>query len=159
LFTGEFAHTIDAKQRLAIPAELRSTLASMRGADDEPTVLFGAPGPNGALWLWPESTFEAMASAVDSDLVPTDEQMSFDELFFPLAARLQIDSAGRIRVPERLLAQAELGSAVVILGMRDHLELRDQVKWDEHRARLLPRAGEIMLRARQAARGGGAERP
>ena len=50
LFTGEYEHTIDAKQRLAIPSEIRARL--------DPKVhgqaFYLAPGANGHLWLWPE---------------------------------------------------------------------------------------------------------
>ena len=159
LFTGEFAHTIDAKQRLAIPAEIRTALAaaagpvdpSSEGESDAAVVLYAVLGPNGALWIWPEATFLDMVNLMDQSLVPTDEQMSFDELFFPHASRLQLDAAGRARLPERLTTQAGLGSTVVILGVRDHLELRDQDAWEERRAAMLARQGEIMLQARRAA--------
>ena len=57
LLLGEFEHAIDAKNRLAVPADIRDVLnASSRGES-----LIAAPGSNGSLWLWPETTFENLA--------------------------------------------------------------------------------------------------
>ena len=102
IFTGEHEFTIDAKQRLAVPAEIRTTLE----AAGHGTGLYVMPGPNGALWIWPERTFEEMTGAIDASLLPAEETMDYEELLFPQAARLELDKSGRVRVPERLLRRA-----------------------------------------------------
>ncbi|UCD73768.1 MAG: hypothetical protein JSV91_08200 [Phycisphaerales bacterium] len=159
LFTGEYEHTIDAKHRLAIPSEIRSRLDPER----EGEAFYLVPGPNGALWLWPERTFEQMAGVMERSLLPAEEMLEFEELMFPQASRLELDKAGRVRLPERMIRQAELGQQVMILGVRDHLELRDPGQWEEIRKQKLARQGEIMLRARRALdrhqQGGGTDRP
>ncbi|MHC5011819.1 MAG: division/cell wall cluster transcriptional repressor MraZ [Planctomycetota bacterium] len=146
LFTGEYEHTIDAKQRLAIPAEIRSRLDPDLHGDG----FYLAMGSNGALWLWPARTFEEIVGALDPSLLPEEELMEFEELVFSQAARVELDKAGRIRIPERLLAAGELGQAVTVLGVKDHLELRDTDQWRLRRAEKIARQGEIMLRARRA---------
>ncbi len=148
LFTGEFEFAIDPKQRLAIPAEIRSGLDP--AVDGEGFYL--TVGPNGALWLWPERTFELMAGALEKSLLPGEEMMDFEELLFSQAARLPLDKAGRVRLPERLLSLAGIEDRVVILGVRDHLELRNPEDWGRRRREKLARQGEIMLRARRALR-------
>jgi MraZ protein len=146
LFTGEYEHTIDAKQRVAIPSDIRARLEAERLSP----VFYVAPGPNGATWLWPERTFEEMAGAMERSLLPAGEMMEFEELLFSQSRRLEMDKAGRIRLPERLLAEAGLGQNVVILGVKDHLELRDPEQWRDERSQKLAKQKEIMLRARQA---------
>ena len=121
LFTGEYEHTIDAKQRLAIPSELRQRLHP----DIHGESFYLAPGANGTLWLWPEKTFERLASALEHTLLPGEEVMELDELIFPQSRRLEIDKNGRVRLPDQMLAEHGLGETVMILGMKDHLELRD----------------------------------
>lgn len=162
LFTGEYEHTIDSKQRLAIPAELRNQLDSKEHGE----AFFAVPGANGSLWLWPERTFERMASAMEQTLVPGEEALDFEELLFPQSRRVEIDKTGRIRIPEHMLSEFGLGETVMILGVKDHLELRDPKQWKEHRQQRLDRRKEIMLRARAALapksslprpRGGGGE--
>lgn len=146
LFTGEYEHQIDAKQRLAIPSEIRERMS----AELHGEALYIVPGANGSLWLWPELTFERMASALEQSLVPGEDMMDFEELLFPQSRRLEIDKAGRVRIPEQMLAEYGLGETVVILGMRDHLELRDPEKWKSQRQQKLAKQADIILRARQA---------
>lgn len=146
LFTGEYEHTIDAKQRLAIPAEVRGQLNPELHGE----AFYIAPGANGSLWLWPERTFERMASVMEQSLLPGEEMMEFEELLFPQSRRLEIDKAGRVRIPEQMLVEYGLGQNVVILGVKDHLELRDPVQWKAQRQQKLAKQAEIMLRARQA---------
>jgi MraZ protein len=160
LFTGEYEHTIDAKQRLAIPAEVRS------GLDPEVhgTAWYLVPGPNGNLWLWPERTFERMAAASSGhSLLPAEEVMEFEELLFSQASRLDMDKTGRVRLPDRMLSRFELSTTVTILGVRDHLELRDTELWRAQRDEKFRKQPEIMWKARQALeeqrRGGDKEGP
>jgi MraZ protein len=146
LFTGEYEHTIDAKQRLAIPAEIRAAL----NPDLHGEALYLVLGANGSLWIWPERTFEHMASALERSLVPAEEMMEFEELLFSQATRLELDKAGRVNVPDRMLKQAGLGNTVTILGVKDHLELRDPQQWKAQRELRLAKQMDIMMRARQA---------
>jgi MraZ protein len=146
LFTGEYEHTIDAKQRLAIPAEVRSRMSPEIHGE----AFYVVPGANGALWLWPERSFERMASAMEQSLLPGEEMMEFEELMFPQSKRLELDKAGRVRIPEQMLEEFGLGQTIVILGMKDHLELRDPQQWKAQRQQSLAKRKEIMVRARQA---------
>jgi len=146
LFTGEYEHAIDAKQRLAIPAELRAGIDPVVHGEG----FYLVPGPNGALWLWPARTFEHMAGAMERSLLPAEEMMEYEELLFSQAARSDLDSTGRVRLPDRLLQWAGISDRVVILGVKDHLELREPGDWSQRRQQKLDKHGEIMLRARRA---------
>lgn len=146
LFTGDYEHTIDSKQRLAIPADVRSRMSPEIHGE----AFYIVPGANGTLWLWPEKTFERMASAMEHSLLPGEEMMEFEELLFPQSRRLDIDKAGRVRIPENMLSEYGLGQTVVILGMKDHLELRDPQAWRAQREQTIAKRKEIMVRARQA---------
>jgi len=145
LFTGEYEYTIDAKQRLAIPAEIRSRL----NPDRDGLAFYVTAGPNDALWLWPERTFERMAGAIEASLLPAEEMMEFDEITFPSARRLELDKTGRIRLPRPMLEAAGIQSKVVILGVRDHLELRDPAQWEQRRLEKQADRTTIFHRARQ----------
>lgn len=120
IFTGYYEHTIDAKHRLAIPAKFRSRLDPERDG----TALVMVPGqPSNTLWLYTERHFESLAERVDSALIPDDDQLRLDQVFFTLAEILDLDSQGRILVPERMMARVGLGREVMICGVRDHAEI------------------------------------
>jgi MraZ protein len=119
MFLGEYEHSLDSKQRLAIPAEIREQWKPERHG----SMLIAAPGQTGGLWLWPEKKFEEYADRIESGLMTADEVARSNRRLFSRAARVPFDSAGRIRIPDRLLADYGLSGSVVILGVRDHLEL------------------------------------
>jgi len=146
LFLGEFEHTIDPKGRLAIPSELRSALSPEVHGD----ALIAAPGPNGSLWLWPEKTFEQLATSLGGSLVGDEDMLAFERLLFSGASRLPIDGAGRVRVPDRLLREFSIQTEVMILGVRDHLELLPPSAWRSEQGRQRPQQSEIWRRARAA---------
>jgi MraZ protein len=145
-FTGQHEHTIDAKHRLAIPAEIRAAMDSKTHGE----AFYLVPGANGHLWLWPEKTFNRMTRAYESSLLGEEELMEFEETLYSDATHLPIDSANRIRLPDWILAEHGLGERVMVLGIKDHLELRDPAEWKATRAEKRARWPEIMRKARQA---------
>lgn len=154
LFTGEYEHTIDAKQRLAIPSDLRGRL----DPDIHGSAFYLAPGQQGSLWIWPERTFEQMAAATEQSLVPNEDLLEYEQLLYSQAARVDLDKTGRVRIPDRMLRMAGLQSTVVVLGVKDHLEVHDPDAWAKLREARFAAQAEIMLRARQAIqRNGGVE--
>ncbi len=121
VFIGYFEHAIDAKNRLSIPSKFRSRLDPERDG----TGFVIVPGrASNQLWLYTERHFEELAARADSALIPDDDQLKFEQVFFPLAEFLDLDSQGRILLPDKMLRWADLGREVVICGVRDHLEIR-----------------------------------
>jgi len=145
LFLGEYEHSLDPKQRLAIPAELRDVLKPELHGE----AFIAVPGANGSLWLWPEKTFQELSSALGGSLLGDEDMQQFERHIYSQAARLPIDAAGRVRVPDRLLQAFGLSGSVMILGVRDHLELCEPTAWRAERDRVQPSQAEIWRRARQ----------
>ena len=105
------------------------------------------------MWLWPERTFETVSGECEPTLTPPTEEMEHDVVTFPEAERLDIDSAGRIRVPQDMLADAGLGNRVLLLGVRHHLEIWDPEQWAAQRREKAGRRAEIAQRLRSVGRG------
>ena len=145
-FLGEYEHSLDPKQRLAIPAEIRDLMKPELHGE----AFIAAPGGNGSLWLWPEKTFQELSSSLGGSLLGDEDVQQFERQIFSQAARLPIDAAGRVRVPDRLLNAFGLTGSVMILGVRDHIELAAPAVWKAEQARLQPSQSEIWRRARQA---------
>lgn len=146
LFLGEYEHTLDQKQRLAIPSELRDVFDPKVHGE----AFIAAPGANGSLWLWPEKTFAQLSQDLGGSLLGEPGLQDFERLVFSQAARVPLDSAGRVRIPDRLLAKFGLAGSIMILGVRDHLELTDPEAWKRDQERLQPATEDIWRRARMA---------
>ena len=121
VFTGYHEHTLDEKNRLAIPAKFRSRMDK----DRDGVGFFIAPGqPETTLWLYPERQFERIAEQAKSTFVPSRDQLRWEQMFYTLADHVEPDTQGRVVIPPRMLARTGLGREVVICGVRDHLEIR-----------------------------------
>ena len=144
-FFGQHEHTIDAKQRLAVPAAIRDVLSE----ETHGLVFWAAPGPNGHLWLWPEKTFQRYAANLEGSLLPNQDSMDYEQMLFSKSQRCPLDSAGRVRLPERLLEEYQLAGSVIVLGVKDHLEVVDPEGWKALQDAKWSDPG-LLQRARQA---------
>ena len=145
LLYGQYRLSIDAKNRLLIPAEVRRNLLP----DRDGTAFFVVTGDNGKLWLYPEKTYESMGQVTPPELAPPEERLEFDHLHYALAERLEWDQQGRVLLPADELKETETGKDVVLFGSRDHLEIWNRTDWEEHRTHLRARRKEISLRGKQ----------
>lgn len=142
LFNGEYEHTIDAKNRLAIPAVFRGRWEASRDGDG----WFAVPWREGLIRLYTERSFEERALNRAKTLTPDEDEAELQATLFGLSPRVEMDSAGRIRLPEDLLKLVELGSEVVLIGAGDRLEIRDRQTWRDSRKQRLAQIPELMKR-------------
>ncbi len=154
LFLGEYEHNLDKKQRLAIPSELREVLDPSTNGDH----FVAVPGADDSLTLWPNLTFEKLAMDHGGSLIGDEVLRRFERAFYSQAHHCDVDSAGRIRIPERLLSRFGLAGSIVILGVRDHLELIASATWKAQEQERISSTGELWRQANQLmnSRSGGA---
>jgi MraZ protein len=124
LLTGTHARNLDEKKRLALPKRLREVLG-------EPATLFVTPGPDRSLWVYTQAELEQLAARLDQAPATDAEARVFRRLYFAQTEAVDVDRQGRVLVPERLVQFAELGAEVVLIGVRDHLELWDAARWQQ----------------------------
>lgn len=127
LFTGHSELTIDAKQRLQIPAKYRNSWDEARDGK----AWFCVPWPGGILRLYTEACFEGLASQGRQTLTPDQDAADLEADLFSLAERIEPDSAGRIGLPRQHLELAGLTNEVVVIGAGNRLEIRDRAAWKQ----------------------------
>jgi MraZ protein len=124
LLTGTHPRTLDDKKRLALPKRVREQLGRARQ-------LFLTPGPEPCLWIWTRGELERLSERLDQTPATDAEARTFRRLFYAQMEGVDLDGAGRILIPERLLQFAGIAHDAVLLGVRDHLELWDARRWQE----------------------------
>lgn len=132
LLTGTHPRTLDAKSRLILPKRVREQMGSV-------DLLFVTPGPDGCLWVFDQPNLEKLAAKLDAAPAADSEARIFRRLFFAQMESVDLDNAGRVLIPERLVQFAALEKDVVLIGVRDHLELWDGGKWAAYMAEHGPR--------------------
>ena len=146
LLIGEYELTIDDKNRLLVPSEIRKSMNSERDGD----AFFLVLGLNRKPWLYPERYYEQMVFQAQPEITPGEEQLAFDHVNFALASRLEWDTQGRLLIPEKTLRRTELKREVTLIGARDHLEIWNRGDWEIWREELVKRSPEIAIKAKQA---------
>ena len=115
--TGTYEHNIDAKGRLAIPSKLRDELGS---------TFYLAMGVDACLAVYPQSTWDRFTEKFAS--LPMSQSKKMRSLFAN-AARCELDSQGRIIIPQKLKKYAGIEKDVVIIGVHDRAEIWAAEKW------------------------------
>lgn len=152
VFTGTYEHTIDAKNRMAIPAEIRALLPRENQKDSSQTYLYVTLGEGQALCLYTPEQFELRAEELDQSELDADQILQYERMMFSLANRVELDGQGRVRLPDSLIKMAGLGTEVVLLGVKDHLEIRDRVAWQAHVQQFLARQSQMLVNPRRLLR-------
>ncbi len=153
VFTGTYDHSIDKKNRLAIPAEVRTRIKRSTGTgDDEPIFMYVTLGKDGTLCLYTEKGYEQRAEELDHSEMDPDELLEYERVFYALSKTVELDKQGRITLPGDLLERAGLNSDVVLIGVKDHLETKDRTGWYEHLERKLKDQPDILMNPRLAMR-------
>lgn len=140
LFTGSYRRALDDKLRLAIPKPLRTRLPVE-------TPLYLTPGQDGCLAAYPEAAFAALAERLAAHSPAAREVRDYSRMFYSQATCATLDSQWRFRVPAELAQWAGLEGEVMIVGVRDHLEVWTLAKWQEYVARCDPNYDQLAEKA------------
>ena len=142
---GEYELSIDEKNRLLVPAEVRRALDVERDGE----AFFLTIGENGQPWLYPERRYEAFVSQMESEMTPGEDRLAFDQMYFSMASKVDWDKQGRILVPEKYRVRTNLSRDVTMIGVRDHLELWNRTDWTDRMQVLESQRADIAARQRQ----------
>lgn len=121
-FRGHFDHSLDAKNRLSIPARFRTAFVGgvVLAKDPEPCVA-----------AWPPETHEAIIERALSGLNPMGAQYRKLSRFYQgNSFDLELDAAGRVTLPPPLVQHAGIDKDVVVVGVGDHLEVWGRERWN-----------------------------
>lgn len=120
LFTDAHERTIDEKNRIQIPAPYRDELDPDRSG----AALYLVPGERSrTLSIYPQKYFEERMRSIHTDQIPGQDALDFEQMFYSMASRVEMDKQGRLVLPERQLQAAELGKDVYITGASYRLDV------------------------------------
>lgn len=135
VFRGTFEYSLDAKNRLTVPARFRAVLA-------EGVVL--AKGLERCVALWTPKGYDDYSEASLAGFHPLSKEAQKLKRFFAAnSLDTELDAAGRVMVPAFLLEHAGLAKEVVVTGSGDALEIWDRAAWSDYNAALASQIDEI----------------
>lgn len=128
VLVGEYELTLDAKNRVAVPARLRAAFVEGIYLTKEPEPCLGGWSP------------DEFADRLDEDTAATEPgSAARRDIKRTLAANavfLELDRQGRVTLPMKHLNYARVTHDVTVIGAQDHLEIWDRAGWARYLARL-----------------------
>ena len=137
MFIGEYTYSIDQKKRLAIPAKFRELLGKK-------AVI--TKGLENCLFLYSTKEWKKLAGRISKLPFPQADARGFQRTILGSARDLNIDSLGRILLPDYLKKYSALNKKVVLVGVYDRVEIWDSKKWDEYKAKTEAGMGDMAER-------------
>ena len=129
MFTGEYHHTIDDKNRLAIPAPLRDSI----DVKTDGKGFFVTRGLDECLFMYPPREWQNVVSRIEQTSFTSKKARQFQRLFFSKAQKIpDCDQQGRILIPQYLKELAKIQKNVVIVGVSSRIEIWDERNWQNY---------------------------
>jgi MraZ protein len=137
VFRGVQHINMDAKGRLAMPARQREPLLSASAGQ----VVITIDTQVACLVIYPLPEWERLEKDIQTlpTLNPTVKR--FQRLILGYATDLELDSNGRLLLPQALRDHAKLDKRVVLVGQGNKMELWSEELWMAERDRALQGSG------------------
>src|ERR1700730_10358781 len=122
-FLGEYEVTLDAKGRFLLPASLKKQTGEEAGS------FVINRGFEKCLGVYPMKSWEPIFAKI-SDLNDFDPKVrEFRRYFLNGATMMELDSAGRLLVPQNLKEHAGLEKDIVLVSAVNKIEIWDKTKY------------------------------
>ena len=125
MFWGTHRHQIDAKNRLRIPAKLKSELG------DKFVV---TKGSNGCLFVFNSKMMESLYEKLQNVPISDIAAQKSIRMLFASASEIENDEQGRFLLPQNLKEFAKIDKNVVTIGAGTRLEIWSEEVWDSYSA-------------------------
>ena len=126
MFTGEYHHTIDAKNRLAIPSDIRDKV----NTKIEGKGFFITIGLDGCLFMYTPKEWQHIVQKINQLPFTNEKARQFQRLFFSKAQEIpDYDPQGRILISQNLKDIAKIQKKAVIVGVSNRIEIWDETRW------------------------------
>lgn len=125
MFIGEYRHTFDAKNRISLPAKFRKELGRS---------IIVTRGLDRCLFIYPKQSWKEEAAKIARHSTGGAAGRGLARLMLAGASEAEVDSAGRILVPDYLKSFANLASKTVVAGVSDRVEIWDEKAWKKYTA-------------------------
>ena len=134
MLLGEYRHNLDNKGRMAIPAKFREKLNAgaiiTRGIDN-------------CLFVFANAEWEMLAKKLIALPLAQANSRAFVRLMLAGASDVELDSQGRILIPDYLRTYAGLKKEVTVAGLYNRIEIWDEAAWKSYKAKTERASEEI----------------
>ncbi len=121
MFIGETRHSIDAKGRVMIPSKFRTKLGDR---------FIITKGLDGCLFIYTLEEWNKFEEKLKNLPFSSKDARQFTRFFLAGAEECELDSQGRILVPQSLREYAKLEKEVISIGVSNRIEIWNVETWE-----------------------------
>jgi MraZ protein len=134
MLIGEYTHTMDPKKRLSLPSKWRKNLLKK---------VIMTRGLDNCLFLYDVKEWEKIAIKLASTSFASKDARDINRFFLSSATEVDIDSAGRILIPDFLKEFAKLDEKVVLAGLYSRVEIWNENVWNAKQTEIASNADVV----------------
>ena len=142
MFIGEFTHTLDDKKRLSLPSKFRKELGK------KVIITYGL---DNCLFMFTLSQWDKLAEQLGNMSFANADSRSFNRIMLGGAVEIEIDTAGRVLIPDFLREHAgvtvgddkKVGGKLVFTGVHTRIEIWEEKRWKSYKEKMLKQAESL----------------
>lgn len=134
MLIGEYTHTIDEKNRVSLPVRFRKEVGKK---------IVVTHGLDNCIFLYSMTEWAKVAAKLGELGIGQADTRSFNRFMLAGAVEVEVDSIGRILVPDFLKSFASLSEKVVFAGVHNRVEVWDSGRWIEYKKRVEKQADKL----------------
>lgn len=127
MLIGEYIHSVDEKNRMALPIKFRKEMGKS-------VVL--APGLDLSIFMFTTKEWEKISSKLSEASMIQSDILRFNRFMFGGAVEVDVDGNGRILIPDFLKERAQIRGKVAVLGVQNRIEIWNDKRWAEYKKRV-----------------------
>ena len=120
---GAHRYQLDPKGRVSLPTRFREAFADG---------CWLTIGQDHCLYAFPRVEWERRSDEVASSPLSDADGRAYSRLFFGSSDVAKTDGQGRVTIPQRLRDAVGIGKEVVVLGVRDRMEIWDRDTYENY---------------------------
>jgi len=124
MWYGEYNHTLDEKDRFVLPAKFRDKI---KGFENKKFYL--TRGLDECLFMFHSTAWQGLEEKLNSLSFTKGQPRAFNRILFSGAQEIDVDSQGRVNVPDYLKEFAKINRDIVIIGVASRIEIWDKQIW------------------------------
>ncbi|MDP6387686.1 MAG: division/cell wall cluster transcriptional repressor MraZ [Candidatus Pacebacteria bacterium] len=134
MLIGEYTHTLDTKKRISLPSKFRREFGKRvvvtRGLDN-------------CLFVYSIKEWEKISKKIGELPMGGADTRGFNRFMLSGAVEVDVDSAGRVLIPDFLKNFANLGNKVVLAGIHSRVEIWNEKAWTQYKENIEKRAERL----------------
>lgn len=134
MLIGEYTHTVDEKNRISLPVKFRSEVGKK---------IVITHGLDNCLFLYSVKEWKKIAERLGNLSIGQADTRSFNRFMLAGAAEVDVDTLGRILIPDFLRQFAGLSGKVVFAGVHNRVEIWNPDRWTENKRNVIAQADAL----------------